>query len=197
MKIFKKRSDVNYLQKLHNYVVKTSSWKDSDDILEVKEFLDKYSSKEFLKNAIVEKRETVYIATYTQDAHYLAPEDDWSDTRRIYGSVEFLFETMKDWFKMSGRTFGDYPLGSIFTPSNITYKKKEVITVNGEKYSGPSKDIRPPDFHYEASRLFNEWEKEVRERLPRLRKLRNERRKREKEFATYQQLKEKYENGRK
>jgi hypothetical protein len=141
-------------------------------------------------------KKEIIIVNYSQVGFYEYPEDTWNDSSVIYSKNDLLY-TCKWWYKESGRTFSNYPFGSIFSFDKLSFQKQTIIVDdNGEKFYGKKIDTDKPDYFDEVVIEFNDWLKNIKDRLPRLREARDKRIKRESELKKLKELTLKYQNER-
>jgi hypothetical protein len=138
------------------------------------------------------KKESRIILKYSQEGHYMYPEDTW-DASFIISTEKELFKAIKELHKQSASNFNDYPFNHLFSFSNISFKIQSfIIDENGELYYGQEKECDPPIYYENAKASYKEWISAIKERLPKLRKARDNRLKEEQELMLLKTLSSKY-----
>lgn len=128
---------------------------------------------------------------YSQEGHYMYPEDSWEDSA-IISDKKSLTEMMKEWHKMSASSFNNYPFNGLFSTNSLTFEIQKFVIINGEEFIGPSSKTDRPDFFEDSVKEYKEWYDYIKKRLPVLQKLKENRLKEEREKNLFEQLKEKF-----
>lgn len=133
------------------------------------------------------------IGIYEQTGYYMDPEDIWN-AECIITSKKDLVNWMIDLNKKSASNFNDYPFVSLFHTDNISYLKQDyIIDDNGDIYYGVKTEIDNLEYHDEAAKEYHEWFAYIKLRLPKIRKMIEDKEKIEKEKKLLNILKNKYE----
>jgi hypothetical protein len=140
------------------------------------------------------ERKTRMLVNYSQEGHYMYPEDTWDDSCTISNKKDLLI-TCKEWHKMSSSKFNNYPLGGLFSFENISFQKQNlIIDDSGEVFYGEITDCDIPEYFEEVKSEFNQWLNFLKERVPKLREVRKNRIEKEKELKKLEELSLKYGN---
>lgn len=139
----------------------------------------------------MERKERI-IVNYSQKGHYMYNEDTWDDSREIVNKKDLL-SACKSWHKNSSSTFNDFPFGGLFSFSNLSFQKQNIIVDDsGEVFYGEKQDCDPPEYFSTVRIEFDEWFNNIKERLPKLRKARDKRLKEQDERRKLEELSLKY-----
>ena len=167
----------------------TLTTKDGEKFLS--EILEEHLKEQFKLNNIMERKELL-IANYSQLGHCQFPEDTW-EADGVFETKEDLLFLFKHWHRRSASNFSEYPFNGIFNPNWITFEKQTIIIdEDGKKYYGEKEECDPPHFLEEVKNEYKEWYKNIKERLPRLRKARDAKRKEIEEQKKLAELLDKY-----
>lgn len=139
----------------------------------------------------MEKKER-FIVNYSQTGHAQYPEDTWSESSEITDQEDLLL-ACKSWYKWSASSFNNYPFNGLFHFNNLSFKKQNIIVDDsGEIFYGRKEKCDKPIFFDDVVREFNEWENNLKIRLPRLREVREKRLKDVSDRNKYKELSLKY-----
>lgn len=147
-----------------------------------------------LDNITMKTWESLVIEA-TNKGHYMYPEDDYQISATITNEDD-LFKFMKEVHKRDSQYSNDTALNGGFSPNICKYyiQTTKTLKFGKDRFTKIEKiDGEKPEYFERAYEKYKEFNKCLRERLPKIRDAREQRLKRDSDRRKYEELKQKFE----